>query len=227
MRIQVRVLTPDRIFRREEVEELIIPTITGQVGVLNGHAPLITALDIGPMILCKKSKWTAIALMGGFALVQENRLSGATEVIILVNEAVSASSVDAKEAERALTESITRLNQVSEGKAKAVAAFSFKRARARYQIATWKSLFTINFLFIFYFIMSKYRGPRLRIIRRIGDLPTFTQKNLNRNTYPGQHGITRKKTTQFAHRLLEKQKLRFHYGISEKQLVRYVTMLEN
>ena len=71
--------------------------------------------------------------------------------------------------------------------------------------------------------MSKYRGPRLRIIRRIGDLPTFTQKNLNRNTYPGQHGITRKKTTQFAHRLLEKQKLRFHYGISEKQLVRYVT----
>jgi len=68
--------------------------------------------------------------------------------------------------------------------------------------------------------MSKYRGPRLRVIRRLGDLPSLTQKIRKRNTRPGQHGANRRKITQFAYRLIEKQKLRFYYGISEKQLVR-------
>jgi len=70
--------------------------------------------------------------------------------------------------------------------------------------------------------MSKYCGPRLRIIRRIGELPAFTRKILKRNTRPGQHGSSRRKPTQFAYRLIEKQKLLFYYGISEKQLVKRV-----
>jgi small subunit ribosomal protein S4 len=70
--------------------------------------------------------------------------------------------------------------------------------------------------------MSRYRGPRLRVIRRLGRLPSITQKIPKRNTRPGQHGTSRKKLTQFSYRLIEKQKLRFYYGISEKQLVRYI-----
>jgi small subunit ribosomal protein S4 len=70
--------------------------------------------------------------------------------------------------------------------------------------------------------MSKYRGPRLRVVRRLGRLPAFTKKVPKRNTRPGQHGSNRRKPTQFSYRLIEKQKLRFYYGISEKQLVRYV-----
>lgn len=70
--------------------------------------------------------------------------------------------------------------------------------------------------------MSKYRGPRLRIIRRLGELSAFTKKIPKRNTRPGQHGSVRRKLTQFAYRLSEKQKLRFYYGVSEKQLVRYM-----
>ena len=70
--------------------------------------------------------------------------------------------------------------------------------------------------------MSKYCGPRLRIIRRLGILSAFTKKKTKHSTRPGQHGANRVKLTQFAYRLIEKQKLRFYYGISEKQLVRYV-----
>jgi len=70
--------------------------------------------------------------------------------------------------------------------------------------------------------MSKYHGPRLRLIRRLGRIPTLTQKVPKRNTRPGQHGANRRKPTQFSHRLIEKQKLRFYYGISEKQLVRCI-----
>ena len=70
--------------------------------------------------------------------------------------------------------------------------------------------------------MSKYRGPRLRIVRRLGELSSLTRKSPKRYISPGQHGANRSKPTQFAYRLAEKQKLRFYYGISEKQAVRYV-----
>jgi len=77
--------------------------------------------------------------------------------------------------------------------------------------------------------MARYRGPRLRIIRRLGELPGLTQKTCERNFPPGQHGPKKKltgnqksKESQYAIRLKEKQKLRFNYGISERQLISYV-----
>ena len=70
--------------------------------------------------------------------------------------------------------------------------------------------------------MSRYRGPRLRIIRKLGELPGFTTKSSARQTPPGQHGTSVKKLSQYGIRLQEKQKLRFNYGITESQLIRYV-----
>ncbi|MEA5616411.1 30S ribosomal protein S4 [Cronbergia sp. UHCC 0137] len=70
--------------------------------------------------------------------------------------------------------------------------------------------------------MSRYRGPRLRIIRRLGDLPGLTRKSARRAYPPGQHGQNRKKRSEYAVRLEEKQKLRLNYGLTEKQMLRYV-----
>ncbi|MGC9528836.1 MAG: 30S ribosomal protein S4 [Limnospira sp.] len=70
--------------------------------------------------------------------------------------------------------------------------------------------------------MSRYRGPRLRIVRRLGDLPGLTRKAARRSYPPGQHGQARRKRSEYAIRLEEKQKLRFNYGLSERQLLRYV-----
>nr|AGZ19351.1 30S ribosomal protein S4 [Chlorella sp. ArM0029B] len=77
--------------------------------------------------------------------------------------------------------------------------------------------------------MARYRGPRLRIIRRLGELPGLTQKSCTRDFPPGQHGPKKRgsgnqksKESQYAVRLKEKQKLRFNYGISERQLISYV-----
>ncbi len=70
--------------------------------------------------------------------------------------------------------------------------------------------------------MSRYRGPRLRIVRRLGDLPGLSRKTPKRAYAPGQHGQNRKKKSEYAVRLEEKQKLKFNYGVSEKQLLRYV-----
>ena len=70
--------------------------------------------------------------------------------------------------------------------------------------------------------MSRYRGPRLRIVRRLGELPGLTRKSPRKSYPPGQHGQNRRKRSEYAIRLEEKQKLRFNYGVSEKQLIRYV-----
>jgi small subunit ribosomal protein S4 len=74
--------------------------------------------------------------------------------------------------------------------------------------------------------MSRYRGPRLRVVRRLGELPGLTRKAPNasgkRANPPGQHGAARRKRSEYAVRLEEKQKLRFNYGLSERQLLRYV-----
>ena len=70
--------------------------------------------------------------------------------------------------------------------------------------------------------MARYTGAKLRVTRRLGDLPAFTSKKSKLTQRPGQHGATPKKLTQYAMRLEEKQKLRFNYGLSEKQLMNYM-----
>ena len=70
--------------------------------------------------------------------------------------------------------------------------------------------------------MARYTGAKLRIIRRLGDLPGLTSKKGRLSQRPGQHGATQKKLTQYAIRLEEKQKLRYNYGLSEKQLMNYI-----
>ena len=72
--------------------------------------------------------------------------------------------------------------------------------------------------------MSRYRGPKLRITRRLGDLPGLTQKQSNKKGKPGQHGKGdgNKKSTEYGVRLEEKQKLKYNYGLTESQLYRYI-----
>ncbi len=55
--------------------------------------------------------------------------------------------------------------------------------------------------------MSRYRGPKLRITRRLGSLPGLTQKQSKKKDKPGQHGKSNseggKKTTEYGVRLEE------------------------
>ena len=76
--------------------------------------------------------------------------------------------------------------------------------------------------------MSRYRGPRLRIIRRLGKsvvLPGLTTKTSIKEQPPGKprtSDMKGQKATEYGIRLAEKQKLKYNYGLTEKQLFRYV-----
>ena len=71
--------------------------------------------------------------------------------------------------------------------------------------------------------MSRYRGPRLKIIRRLNTpLPGLTSSPIVNSTINSKS--QRKDKSEYRIRLEEKQKLRFHYGITERQLLRYVRL---
>ena len=73
--------------------------------------------------------------------------------------------------------------------------------------------------------MSRYTGPRVKILRRFGiSLPGLTRKTVDENvTPPGEHGANhRRKASEYREHLDEKQKLRLNYGLSERQFVIYM-----
>jgi F-type H+-transporting ATPase subunit epsilon len=132
MTLTVRVIAPDKTVWDSEAEEVILPSTTGQLGILSGHAPLLTALDVGVMRVRPGKDWLPIALMGGFAEVENN------EVTILVNGAERGDAIDKAAALDAYTKAEERLNQVqgTENRQEQIQANqAFKRARARYQAA--------------------------------------------------------------------------------------------
>lgn len=128
MALQVCVITPDQVFLNQEAEEVILPTNTGLMGVLTNHAPLITALEIGVMLIRVKKDWKPFALMGGFALVKQNQIT------VLVNEAESEATIDRTEAEQSFTITKQKFEEATDQKQKVEANFAFKRARARFQV---------------------------------------------------------------------------------------------
>nr|QJQ36689.1 ribosomal protein S4 [Pyrrosia lingua] len=73
--------------------------------------------------------------------------------------------------------------------------------------------------------MSRYRGPRLKLIRRLKNLPGFVGKskipNLGEFRAATDQSASRK-ISQFCVRLEAKQRLRFNYGLTERQLLNYV-----
>lgn len=132
MTLKVCIMAPDRVFWNASAEEIILPTNTGQMGVLTNHTPLITGLDIGVMMVRPEKNVAplAMALMGGFALIQENT------VTILVNEAELGSSINPTEAESTFAEAQIALEKAQNAgrKEKIEASLAFKRARARLQV---------------------------------------------------------------------------------------------
>ena len=96
MAISLKVLAPNKNVYEGIAEEVILPSTTGQLGILPGHISLVTAIDIGVLRLRTNSQWTSIALMGGFAEIESD------EVTVLVNSAEIGSEIDPQNAQEAL-----------------------------------------------------------------------------------------------------------------------------
>nr|YP_010603273.1 ATP synthase CF1 epsilon subunit [Paphiopedilum mastersianum]WAN77520.1 ATP synthase CF1 epsilon subunit [Paphiopedilum mastersianum] len=125
MTLNLCVLTPNRIIWDSEVKEIILSTNSGQIGVLPNHAPIATAVDIGLLRIRLNDQWLTVALMGGFARINNN------EITILGNDAEFSTDIDAQEAQQTLEIAEDNLSR-AEGKRQAIESnLALRRARTR------------------------------------------------------------------------------------------------
>ncbi len=130
MAISLKVLAPNQNVYEGEAEEVILPSTTGQIGVLPGHISLVTSIDIGVLRLRINSQWKSIALMGGFAEIESD------EVIVLVNSAEIGSEINIQKAENDLKEAKSVISKFSENEKspeKLKALNQISKAEARIQ----------------------------------------------------------------------------------------------
>nr|YP_009305862.1 ATP synthase CF1 epsilon subunit [Glyptostrobus pensilis]ANT70614.1 ATP synthase CF1 epsilon subunit [Glyptostrobus pensilis]QYB21556.1 ATP synthase CF1 epsilon subunit [Glyptostrobus pensilis]WLN32129.1 ATP synthase CF1 epsilon subunit [Glyptostrobus pensilis] len=129
MNLNLRVITPNRVVWDSEVQEIILTTNNGQMGVLPNHTAIVTALDIGVMKIRLNAQWSTMALMGGFAKIDNN------EITLLVNNAERGIDIDLQEAQERFR--LAKAHRArAEGKRQAIEAdMALKRARTRLEAA--------------------------------------------------------------------------------------------
>jgi F-type H+-transporting ATPase subunit epsilon len=127
MGLSVRLFAPDGLIWNTVVQEVVLPTTTGQIGLLKGHAPLITALEIGVLRIKVDQAWKPILSLGGLATVKNN------EVTILVSGIEEIKKKSYEEVQEILRKATEDLSVAQSVKEKIEASQNLKRAVARLQ----------------------------------------------------------------------------------------------
>ena len=129
---ELELVTPERRLVKEQVEEAQIPARNGYIGVLAGHAPLLTELGAGACYYTSGGKRYYFALAGGFAEVLPDR------VRILADAGERAGEIDVERAHKARERAQEQLVNPALGVDPAVALEAIARAEARLEAATHK-----------------------------------------------------------------------------------------
>lgn len=103
--IKLDIVTAERSVFSEDVDEVIAPGVQGQLGILPHHAPLMTMLEPGELIVKKGSDEFYLAVSGGFLEVRPDR------VIVLADTAERAEEIDISRAEEARKRAEKRLEE--------------------------------------------------------------------------------------------------------------------
>ena len=99
----LEVVTPDRLVLSTEADVVVCPGVEGQFGVLPGHIPFLSALEIGEMYYRKGGQIEYLAVSGGFAEVTGEK------VTIVAESAEKGREIDVERAKRALERAEKRL----------------------------------------------------------------------------------------------------------------------
>ena len=130
--IELEIVTPEKQVVRDQVEEIQIPGKAGYLGVLPGHAPLITELAVGEISYKKGGVTTHMSVAWGFAEVLPNK------VTILAETAERADEIDVARAEQSLKNAQARLAQADSEENVSQELAAVRRAETRIEVAAKK-----------------------------------------------------------------------------------------
>jgi F-type H+-transporting ATPase subunit epsilon len=103
------LVTPEGAAYEGEAEMLIVPGVSGEIGVLARHAPLMAMLKAGEIRIKAGGDWQAFAAGPGYFKVQQDR------ALVLVDDAVRAEEIDVEEARREAEEARALLERIDAG----------------------------------------------------------------------------------------------------------------
>jgi F-type H+-transporting ATPase subunit epsilon len=132
MSLTVKVIAPDRVIWNMTATEAILPSTTGQLGILKSHSSLITALEIGVLRIRTENNWVPLVLLGGFAEVEDDVI---TVLVNGVEELKEDKNMDAVRDE--LERASLRLENAETDKEKIEASQNLKRISAKVQALTF------------------------------------------------------------------------------------------
>ena len=127
--LKLDVVTAERTVYSEDVDTIIAPGMEGQLGILPHHAPLMTILQAGELVVRRGSEEDTLAISGGFLEVRPDR------VIILADQAERAEEIDVDRAEAAKKRAEERLSEKVTDIDTAMVEASLRRAIARLTVA--------------------------------------------------------------------------------------------
>ena len=105
MSIKLEIVTPDEKVYSETVDAVVLPTTSGEVGILPGHIPLITEILAGELAVTKEGSQDLLAVDNGFAEVVGDTVSVLTEAAVDIEDIDLAAVEEAqRRAEEALKE---------------------------------------------------------------------------------------------------------------------------
>ena len=132
-KLTLELVTPAQQVLSETVDEITAPGSMGQFGVLPGHTPMLTTLDVGELSYRKNQETFYVAVNWGYVEIEEDR------VIILVETAEIEDEIDLERAKAALGRAEEALAEMSaEEKEYRVMQQALARAMARIQVASRK-----------------------------------------------------------------------------------------
>jgi F-type H+-transporting ATPase subunit epsilon len=128
--ITLEIVTPERLVFAEQVDEVVLPSLLGYMGVRRGHAPLLAQLDVGELSFLSGGTKKLFAVAGGFAEVLRD------SVEILAHTCEPAEEIDATRAEQARERARTRLQTHASDLDFARAEVALKKAISRLEVHT-------------------------------------------------------------------------------------------
>ena len=108
MKLALEIITPLKIVLSEEVDEITLPTIDGEISVLPNHVNLLTKIALGEMVIRKGAYNDLFAITGGFLEIMNNHVNVLADYAIHANDIEIAKVEEAKErAQKAMKEKLT------------------------------------------------------------------------------------------------------------------------
>jgi len=105
MPLTLEIVTPDARVYSDTIDTVVIPTVEGEVGILPGHIPLLTQVEDGELRVTKGNETLLLAVSGGFAEVEGDR------VHVLAEHAISEEKIDEKAVEAALKRAEAQISE--------------------------------------------------------------------------------------------------------------------